>query len=614
MSLPGNTLAGSSAAAAAVNPPRASDTVRKPLAFGRETIESIVVAFTLALLFRTFEAEAFVIPTGSMATTLMGRHKDLECEACGHGYQVGASREEDDQSQAWRQELIRVERAANELRAAVADSSRSDTSRAAAQRRLASMEGPRGPLAQLRMRLEQKMVSTARCPSCGYETDLLVREGDEVAYDWRFPSFNGDRILVSKTAYDIADPERFDVVVFKYPEDAKVNYIKRLVGLPGETISIIDGDLWVSTAGSPEEIVRKSPEKLLAMLQEVHDTHHVADELVAAGWPQRWTDWGKGDGNGSVAWKSDDGGRSFAVSCPEGRSATLRYRHFLADGDVWEAVGAGRNVAAMAEPRLIDDFEAYNSIRTRSHWVGDLAIEVDLETDGPQGEVAFDLVEGGLTYRCSIDLISGEATLTIPHQPGDPTPREGTPRGPTPIRGSGRWQVLFANVDDELSLFVDGQRIAFDRICTYVRQEDPVVPVTTPREPGNPAAGDLAPIGVTAKDTSVTLHQLRVLRDLFYIGAYDLGRRPGELLEDSRIDYELGPDQFLMLGDNSAASKDSRLWIEGPAVDRRLLIGKALVIFWPHPWPTSWSIPLRFGSSELRLPFWPNFGRMRRIR
>ena len=611
MSLPGTTPAGATAENAPVNPPRAGDTVRSPLAFGRETIESIVVAFTLALLFRTFEAEAFVIPTGSMATTLMCRHKDLECEACGHGYQVGASREEDDQSQAWRQELLRVERAANELRAAVADSSRSDTSRAAAQRKLVSIEAPRGPLDQLRTRLEQKMVSTARCPSCGFETDLLVREGDEVDYDWQYPSFNGDRILVSKTAYDLADPERFDVVVFKYPEDAKVNYIKRLVGLPGETLSIIDGDLWVSTAGEPEQIVRKSPEKLLAMLQEVHNSRHVADQLLAAGWPTRWTDWGSGSG---AAWSSDDGGRSYAVSCPEGRSATLRYRHFLADGDVWNAIKAGRDIRGMAEPRLIDDFEAYNSIRTRSHWVGDLAIEVDLETDSSQGSVAFDLVEGGLTYRCSIDLVSGEATLTIPRQPGDPTPREGTPRGPTPIRGSGRWQLLFANVDDELSLFVDGRRISFDRLCTFVRQEDPVVPIVTPRDPGNPAAGDLAPIGITATGTSLTLHHLRVLRDIFYIGAYDLGRRPGELLEDSRIDYELGPDQFLMLGDNSAASKDSRLWVEGPQVDRHLLIGKAMVIFWPHPWPASWSIPLRFGSSELRLPFWPNFGRMRPIR
>src|SRR6186713_318784 len=60
----------------------------------RETVESIVIAFVLAFLFRTFEAEAFVIPTGSMAPTLMGRHKDVECPKCGYHYTVSASEEE----------------------------------------------------------------------------------------------------------------------------------------------------------------------------------------------------------------------------------------------------------------------------------------------------------------------------------------------------------------------------------------------------------------------------------------------------------------------------------------------------------------------------------------
>src|SRR5207247_1390423 len=62
----------------------------------RETIESIAVAFILAFLFRTFVAEAFVIPTGSMATTLMGRHKDMECPNCHYQFQTTASAECDD--------------------------------------------------------------------------------------------------------------------------------------------------------------------------------------------------------------------------------------------------------------------------------------------------------------------------------------------------------------------------------------------------------------------------------------------------------------------------------------------------------------------------------------
>ena len=62
----------------------------------RETVESIVIAFILAFLFRAFEAEAFVIPTGSMAPTLQGRHKDVNCAECGHNFRSSASQENRD--------------------------------------------------------------------------------------------------------------------------------------------------------------------------------------------------------------------------------------------------------------------------------------------------------------------------------------------------------------------------------------------------------------------------------------------------------------------------------------------------------------------------------------
>ena len=55
----------------------------------RETIESIVVAIVLAFVFKSFEAEAYIIPTGSMAPTLRGEHYDVVCEQCGDRYQSG---------------------------------------------------------------------------------------------------------------------------------------------------------------------------------------------------------------------------------------------------------------------------------------------------------------------------------------------------------------------------------------------------------------------------------------------------------------------------------------------------------------------------------------------
>ena len=78
----------------AARPSRAAAVRRRHAHAVRETVESIVIAFVLAFLFRTFEAEAFVIPTGSMAPTLMGRHKDVDCPKCGYRFQVNASEED----------------------------------------------------------------------------------------------------------------------------------------------------------------------------------------------------------------------------------------------------------------------------------------------------------------------------------------------------------------------------------------------------------------------------------------------------------------------------------------------------------------------------------------
>ncbi len=159
----------------------------------RDLIEQIVVALILAFLIRGFEAEAFVIPTGSMAPTLMGRHKEVLCPQCGLQYSVNASEE---------------------------------------------IEGP-----QVHSR-----VVAGTCPNCRF-SDQNLEEA---------PSFKGDRILVMKFLYDLGflpnggTPERWDVVVFKYPEEPEVNYIKRLVGLPGEELRIYYGNILTRPLGSDE--------------------------------------------------------------------------------------------------------------------------------------------------------------------------------------------------------------------------------------------------------------------------------------------------------------------------------------------------------------------------
>ena len=204
-----------------------SDTVTGPkypseeIKWWREAVEGLVIAIVLALLIRGFEAEAFVIPTGSMAPTLQGRHKDVVCQQCQHHYRAGSSLD-------------------NEL--------------------------------------EHGMVVTTACPMCFYPMQLEYKTARDI-------SFTGDRILVNKFAYDLAGkPERFDVIVFKNPGNAKQNYIKRLCGLPGETLRLFRGDIYFKKDGEQEFVIaRKPPKKLKTLLQLVHDTEHIPTILDEKG-------------------------------------------------------------------------------------------------------------------------------------------------------------------------------------------------------------------------------------------------------------------------------------------------------------------------------------------
>ena len=592
----------------AADGPTQHDVVRGPLGFGRETVESLVIAFTLALLFRAFEAEAFVIPTGSMAPTLMGRHKDLDCSECEFNFQAGASREEDDQSHTFRTELGRVNREIQRLRRLADDSSAGVQQRDVAEQQIADLESPGGKISVLQMRLAGKMIASATCPNCGNVMKLIEGEGPSVTYDARYPSYNGDRILVDKFGYDFREPNRWDVIVFKYPEGANTNYIKRLVGLPNELVSIVGGDIWTSRDGQPATIARKPPHVMQAMLQVVHDSNFPASLMQTEGWPSAWTNWA--DTN---LWQSEKNRQQFTATCSAGQSARLRYQRFKPTSDDWKEVRLGTGVRKGVKPDLIKDFQAYNAISQGGHWVGDLAVECTLESRSESGRVVFDLVDGGQQHSCSIDLADGTATLKAAVGVTAVTS--------TPIRGKGSWEVMFTNVDDELRLFVDSKLmptstpVAWSSEITKESTREPVLEVV---EPGSAVLTDLAPVGITVKaedePVAVAVSSIKVLRDIFYIGAVGFGRR-GEIRDEPILEFPLESDQFFVLGDNSAASKDGRLWMDVHYVERRLLLGRAISIVWPHMVPASRHVTVTLPIlGELRLPSWPNFARMKFIR
>ncbi len=56
---------------------------------------------------------------------------------------------------------------------------------------------------------------------------------------------DGQFLLVDKLSYRFTDPKRGEIIVFRYPRDPSEDYIKRIIGLPGETVKIADGNVYI---------------------------------------------------------------------------------------------------------------------------------------------------------------------------------------------------------------------------------------------------------------------------------------------------------------------------------------------------------------------------------
>lgn len=552
-------------------------------AITREFIESVAIAIVLALLFRAFEAEAFIIPTGSMAPTLFGRHKDVLDEETNYEYHVGASEEVNAQSG---QEI----------------------------------EG-------------RALVGTI---------DPLYHTVQNIEY---LPSYPGDRILVSKFAYEFFSPKRWDVIVFKQPQEPNVNYIKRLIGLPNETVHIWHGDIYISE--DPDDVVgkiaRKPPRKQLTLLQTVYDSDFPNPDLEEAGYPDRFEPFPLTE----TAWQKQDDAEFPYVCKPSGGDIDwLRYRNIFPDSSDWNSAKHGQKVNAELaredDSSLITDFNVYNAASYTAagtlpakayglHWVGDLVLEADLNIESSSGEIILELVEGQHKFRCTFDVATGEATLSIlgdkiRFDEGDGK----TITAKTAVRGPGKHTVRFANCDDELRLWVDDSMVRLSNLATFVSPRN-VKPFWSEEDPG-----DLLPVGIGSRGVAMSAKSLRIKRDVYYIADSTQARliRGGESIIDyhtasgdrptdnyilevmrnpvmwnttdlwdmrAQATFSMEEDQYFPLGDNSAASLDGRLWpIDEQYVPGDLLIGKALFVYWPH-------------STHKPIPYFPNFRRMKFI-
>ncbi len=102
--------------------------------------------------------------------------------------------------------------------------------------------------------------------------------------------FQKERLLVNKLAYKLAPPERGDIVVFHYPNNPSEDYIKRIVGLPGDTVQIIKGDVVVNGQVFAEPyIAERYPPDTLGSWQVPNDSIFVlGDNRMHSSDSQEW--------------------------------------------------------------------------------------------------------------------------------------------------------------------------------------------------------------------------------------------------------------------------------------------------------------------------------------
>lgn len=547
----------------------------------REVVETIVFVVVLVLLLKSFAAEAFVIPTGSMAETLYGYQKLVKCPKCEYHFPVNASSEAD-----------------------AADGSTTPIYACTCPNCMQEIHFPRAPERYLRSHANSVMV-----PDPGVNS--------------------GDRVLVAKFTYDLLNriPDRLNVVVFKYPGDERfpmtgpsknhvpMNYIKRLVGLPGETIAIHGGNLYAlppeknakliypdDLFGVPEEkrdaaskmlwreghmhenfrsaldsfskgdfeIIRKNPAQVLTMRRIVFDNDHPPTDLKGK-LPPRW--------QGAPGW-TPGADNSFTTAPAAGDSAAswLRYRHILRDRG--------------GKPQLISDFMGYNSWdnegQHRGHptenWVGDLSLDCEVQIDRAEGELILELSRSVDRFRARFDLANGKCTLTRIQTEHEETEKPEGGAGKTTVKDlgdpvdsgvkSGTYRLRFANVDNRLTVWVNDKLIFGDGVPYPAAKYE------------LPTNNDLEPASVGSHGAAVTVRHLSLWRDTYYTVKPSMADLAGmdwfnpdswkEPLPTKTLYVQ--PHHFLCLGDNSPESSDGRSW---GLVPERLLLGRALLVYFP---------------------------------
>jgi signal peptidase I len=334
------------------------------------------------------------------------------------------------------------------------------------------------------------------------------------------PVSSGDRILVLKTIFQFVEPNRWDVVVFKTPFAPRINYIKRLLGRPGEKLQIIDGDVYING-----KIARKPPKIQEELWMPVYNNDYqpVQPEegnFNGHAWRQPF------ENTSGSTWKlaTSSDPTCFSLESAKDQVNTLIYN---------SAVG--------------NDFRAAYSYNQPASYqflpnVSDLRLSFYADINANAGMIGIALSKYQVTYKASVE--PNGLMLITSSQDGKPETVlarkkiEKLPTGPfVPVN--------FANVDHMLVFNVGENQLVRD----MGRDSNSI---------GNP--DDIEPGARILASGKVSLNHISLDRDIYYTGnSIGPGGRK-EKLPRGTEPVILGKDDFFMLGDNSPSSFDSRYW------------------------------------------------------
>ena len=473
------------------------------------TLQWLITAFALTLVFIVFEMQAYTIPTGSMADTLKGAHFRLRCTQCGYRY---------DFDFVPHSSFYRMPRNVTP-----------------------GQNIPIGP-------------GQPRCPSCGFSRITGYQGPDGGSYipdKLRKPVIKGDRIFVLKCLYQFTEPRRWDVVVFKNPLEPRINYIKRMVALPGETVELIDGDVYIN-----DRIARKPPNVQQELWMAVYDNDYQParpqeDRFNGRPWQQPFKNI-----HGSKWNLNAEIPATFTLNSPSDRLNTIAYD---------TAVG--------------NNFQATYAYDTPLYYpympiCSDLMIRFHVRTTDSAGTVGATLTKYGIRYNARIDL-AGRMVIEKIDENGKKNELASTsfqlPNTATAV------QFEFANVDHQLILHFGDKKLIHD----LGRLPDDAGPQK-----------NIMPKVEIFGAANLTLSHIAIFRDLHYISS-DIKNMPIMQAAQGKP-FELGLDEFFVLGDNTPASADARCWnspgignnghrYRQGTVPRDYLVGKAFFVYWPGP-------------------------------